>query len=98
MGEGGSRSGGGPGDAGWAIVDTHVRLAPGCSAYGTVPDAVTTDDREGVLVFTASDVSASRRHTRAESNAGFPDGPSRIRRFSELGADLIDAASRAVAR
>ena len=31
-------------------------------------------------------------------NPGFPDGVSRIRWFSELGQDLIHAASRAVAR
>ena len=31
-----------------------------------------------------------------ELNPGFLDGTSRVRWFSELGADLIDAASRAV--
>ena len=33
---------------------------------------------------------------RGNMNQGFPDGSSRTRWFSQLGADLIDAASRAV--
>ncbi len=45
--------------------------------------------------------SAVHRHARlpwGELKADFPDGPSRVRWFSALGTDLIDAASRAVGR
>jgi hypothetical protein len=35
---------------------------------------------------------------RGRLNRGFPDGEARIRRFADLGAELIGAASRAVAR
>jgi hypothetical protein len=51
----------------------------------------------------SGDAGRSVVHTHArlpwgELNPGFPDGPSRIRWFSALGTDLIDAASRAVGR
>jgi hypothetical protein len=81
MGQGRSMRGAWSGDTGWSIVNTHVRLAPGCSAFDTVPDEVTTEHREGVRIIRASNLAASDRYL-----------------WAELGADLIDAASPAVAR
>jgi hypothetical protein len=60
-------------------------------------------------IWEATGVVAAHQHLRAsgqrgyvdrqgELNPGFPDGESRIRWFAELGAELIDAASMAVAR
>jgi hypothetical protein len=51
----------------------------------------------------SGDAGCSVVHTHArlpwgELNSGFPGGPSRVRWFSALGTDLIDAASRAVGR
>jgi hypothetical protein len=81
----------------------RISLEPRC-ADGSVPSA---DAR--AAFWEATCVVAAHQHLRAsgqagfvdgrgELNPGFPDGPSRIRWFSELGADLIDTAARVVAR
>src|SRR5664280_2890497 len=81
----------------------RISLEPRC-ADGSVPSA---DAR--AAFWEATCVVAAHQHLRAsgrpgfvdgrgELNPGFPDGPARVRWFSELGADLIDTASRAVAR
>jgi hypothetical protein len=81
----------------------RISLEPRC-ADGSLPSA---DAR--AAFWEATCVVAAHQHLRAsgqpgfvdergELNPGFPDGPSRVRWFSELGADLIDAASRVVAR
>jgi len=77
----------------------RIPLEPRC-ADGSLPSA---DAR--AAFWEATCVVAAHQHLRAsgqpgfvdgrgELNPGFPDGLSRTRWFSELGADLIDAASR----
>jgi hypothetical protein len=81
----------------------RISLEPRC-ADGSLPSA---DAR--AAFWEATCVVAAHQHLRAsgqpgfvdgrgELNPGFPDGPSRVRWFSELGADLIDAAAQVVAR
>jgi hypothetical protein len=81
----------------------RIPLEPRC-ADGSLPSA---DAR--AAFWEATCVVAAHQHLRAsgqpgfvdgrgELNPGFPDGPSRTRWFSELGADLIGAASRVGAR
>ena len=81
----------------------RISLEPRC-ADGSLPSG---DAR--AAFWEATCVVAAHQHLRAsgrpgfvdghgELNPGFPDGPSRVRWFAELGADMIDTASRAVAR
>ncbi len=81
----------------------RISLQPRC-ADGSLPSAGARD-----AFWEATCVVAAHQHLRAsgqpgfvdgrgELNPGFPDAPSRTRWFAELGADLIDAASREVAR
>jgi len=77
----------------------RIPLEPRC-ADGSLPSAGAR-----AAFWEATCVVAAHQHLRAsgqpgfvdgrgELNPGFPDGLSRTRWFSELGADLIDAASR----
>ncbi len=81
----------------------RISLEPRC-ADGSLPSGSAR-----AAFWEATCVVAAHQHLRAsgqpgfvdgrgELNPGFPDGPSRVRWFSELGADLIDTASRVVAR
>ena len=81
----------------------RIPLEPRC-ADGSLPSAATR-----AAFWEATCVVAAHQHLRASGkpgfvdgrgnlNPGFPDASSRIRWFAELGANLIDAAARAVAR
>ena len=81
----------------------RIPLEPRC-ADGSLPSAGAR-----AAFWEATCVVAAHQHLRAsgqrgfvdgrgELNPGFPDGPSRTRWFSELGADLIGAASGVRAR
>ncbi len=81
----------------------RIALEPRC-ADGTLPSAMAR-----AAFWEATCVVVAHQHLRAtgkpgfvdgrgELNPGFPDGPSRVRWFSELGAEVVDVASRAVAR
>ena len=79
----------------------RIPLEPRC-ADGSLPSAAARG-----AFWEATCVVVAHQHLRASGqpgfvdgrgnmNQGFPDGSSRTRWFSQLGADLIDAASRAV--
>lgn len=80
----------------------RIPLEPRC-VDGSLPSP-----RARAAFWEATCVVAAHQHLRAAGrpgyvdgegrlNAGFPDGASRIRLFAELGAELIEAASRAAA-
>jgi hypothetical protein len=64
MSDDSSRGAGRPGEAGRAIVNTHVHLPPNFSAFETAEDAVETAAAEGVRVLGASNFHDPRIYAR----------------------------------